>query len=171
MGNESSIGFIAVNDVKAQDLRAYYAGFCRRALPEGALWRLSQASSYLPENHVGYKVWLTMVAGTERFVPDLQAWAVALAPTIAVMRPKRGKHAYPYVKRYRHEWGKQAALDGVALAIMGQDNVASARSRAKEFDCDRDAYARIRGFVAGALIIAASQYETELRLVHREALN
>lgn len=171
MGNEYAAAFITVNDVPVQALRSYYAGFCRRALPEGALWRLSMASSYLPENHVGYQVWLSLVAGTDRFDKQLEQWAAALAPTIAVMKPKRGKHAYPYVKSYSHEWGRQAAMDGVAMALRGKDSVDTVWARSKEFGCDRDAYARIRGFVAGALLMAASQYETELRLVHRDALN
>lgn len=75
-------------DVRGTDLRAYYASFTRRALPEGALWRLSLASSCLPERHPGYKAWLTMVSGTDRFCPDLQAWAVGLGATIARMKPK-----------------------------------------------------------------------------------
>jgi hypothetical protein len=155
-------------DVRGTDLRAYYASFTRRALPEGALWRLSLASSCLPEQHPGYKAWLTMVSGTDRFCPDLQAWAVGLGATIARMKPKLRMRSRQYVASYGHEWGRQASLDGLCVALFGSEP-ASLRERADELGCDREAYQRIRDFVAGAIVLAAWQYEDALRWAHRVA--
>ena len=156
-------------DVRGTDLRGYYAGFTRRALPEGALWRLSLASSCLPDKHPGYKSWLTMVAGTDRFIPELQAWAIGLGATIARMKPKLKLRSREYVASYDHSWGRQASLDGLIVAIFGQDNAQSLRERADEFGCDREAYQRIRDFVAGAIVLAAWQYEDALQWAHRVA--
>lgn len=156
-------------DVRGTDLRAYYAGFTRRALPEGALWRLSLASSCLPERHPGYKAWLTMVSGTERFCPELQAWAIGLGATVARMKPKLRLRAREYVSSYDHEWGRQASLDGLCAAIFGPEAVTSLRERADQLGCDREAYQRIRDFVAGAIVLAAWQYEDALRWAHRVA--
>jgi len=156
-------------DVRGQDLRTYYAGFTRRALPDGALWRLSLASSCLPERHPGYKVWLTMVSGTERFCVELQSWSVGLGATVARMKPRLNLRAREFVSSYDHAWGRQASLDGLKMALFGEENIESLRSRSDEFDCDREAYQRIRDFVAGAIVMAAWQYEDALRWAHRVA--
>lgn len=156
-------------DIKSQDLRQYYASFTRRALPEGAIWRLSLASSCLPSGHPGYMTWMTMVAGTDRFVVDLQDWAVGLGATIAKMKPRLRKRAREYVSSYDHSWGKQASLDGLCIALFGEARVTSLRERAEEFNCDREAYQRIRNFVAGALLLAQWQYEDSLRWAHKVA--
>jgi hypothetical protein len=159
-------------DVKGRDLRSYYAGFTRRALPEGAIWRLSLASSVLPQGHPGYKVWMTSVSGTERFVRELQDWAIGLGATIAAMKPKLRQRARVYVSSYEPEWGRQAALDGLCQALglsLWAGEEMSILARSEQFECDRDAYKRIRDFVAGALILAAWQYEDALRWAHRVA--
>lgn len=156
-------------DVKGRDLRSYYAGFTRRALPEGAIWRLSLASSALPHGHPGYMAWMTTVSGTERFCLDLQRWAVGLGATIARMKPRLRSRGRQYVSSYAHEWGRQASLDGLCMALWGVECVPAIVARADEYGCDRDAYRRIRDFVAGALILAAWQYEDALTWAHRVA--
>lgn len=153
--------------VKGRDLRTYYAGFTRRALPDGAIWRLSLASSCLPQGHPGYMAWLTTVAGTERFCPELQQWAIGLGATIARMKPRLRTRARTFVASYDHTWGRQASLDGLCIALFGVGGVPAIAARADEFGCDRDAYKRIRDFVAGALILAAWQYEDALTWAHK----
>ena len=155
--------------VKGRDLRSYYAGFTRRALPDGAIWRLSLASSLLPDGHPGYMAWLTTVAGTERFVPQLQGWAVGLGETVARMKPRLRTRARTYVASYAPEWGQRASLDGLTMALFGADTAPAIAARADELGCDRDAYSRIRNFVAGAILLAAWQYEDALAWAHRVA--
>lgn len=156
-------------DVKGPDLRSYYACFTRRALPDGAIWRLSLASSCLPMGHPGYMAWMTTVSGTEQFCPKLQQWAIGLGATIARMKPRLRTRARTYVASYEHEWGRQASLDGLSMALFGKAGMPATLARAEEFGCDRDAYARIRNFVAGAILLAAWQYEDALRWAHRVA--
>lgn len=169
MGNESAIPRPEhCWDVKGPDLRQYYAGFCRRALPDEAIWRLSMASSYLPKEHIGYQAWLTMVAGTDRFLHDLQDWAVSVGGAIAAMKPRLKSNARAYVPSYGAEWGRQAAIDGAILALYGERVVPAYTAQADTFGCHHASYKRIRDFVAGAMLVAAQQFEAELRLVHRE---
>lgn len=156
-------------DVRGADLRSYYAGFTRRSLPDGAIWRLSLASSALPHGHPGYMAWLTCVADTENFRTQLHDWAMGLAVTIAGMKPKLRLRARQYVPSYDHAWGSQAAADGLNIALYGVDYVPAILERSEEFGCDRDAYKRIRDFVAGAILLAIWQYEDALRWAHRVA--
>lgn len=156
-------------DIRGSDLRQYYASFTRRALPDGAIWRLSLASSCLPQEHPGYMAWLTLVSGTDRFCVELQDWAVGLGATVAAMKPKRGQRAVTFVPSYRHEWGRQASLDGLYMALWGDESVPAILARADAFGCDRDAYKRVRDFVAGAILLGIWQYEDALRWAHRVA--
>lgn len=145
------------------DLHTYYASFNRKAMPEGALQALSRASSHLPKEHVGYKVWMTCVAGPRLFYDDLAAWSIALGETIAKMKPKLRYKSYPYVPSHKSDWGRQACLDGLELALTGKTE--SYDARAREFKISHQAYVRIRNFVAGALLLAMEQFEVELRVV------
>lgn len=156
-------------DVRGSDLRSYYAGFTRRSLPEGALWRLSMASSLLPQDHPGFMAWMTVVSDTERFRSALYDWAIGLAETIAHMKPRLKARRREYVASYDESWGRQAAADGLNMAIYGLATVPAIAARAAEFGCDRDAYKRIREFVAGALLLTIWQFEDALRWSHRVA--
>jgi len=169
VGVQEAIEVQADYAIRGTDLRSYYAGFTRRALPEGAIWRLSLASSCLPVEHPGYMAWLTTVSGTERFCPKLQQWAIGLGATIARMKPKLRTRARTYVASYDHSWGRQASLDGLSVALFGKDAVPATLARSEEYGCDRDAYARIRNFVAGAILLASWQYEDALSWAHRVA--
>ena len=169
MGIVQAVEVQADYQIKGRDLRQYYAGFTRRALPDGAIWRLSLASSCLPANHPGYMAWMTTVAGTERFCPELQRWAIGLGATIARMKPRIRSRAREYVPSYEHAWGRQASLDGLSEALFGEKDVASIRERAEAYGCDREAYARIRKFVAGAILLALWQYEDALSWAHKVA--
>lgn len=158
-----------MNGIDEQALRSYYAGFCRRALPEGSLKRLSLADSCLPDGHPGYKAWITIVSGTDRFHPELHDWAVGLGATIAKMKPRLKARRREYVASYAHSWGRQASIDGLNMAIHGKATAPSVASQADALGCDRDAYSRIRNFVAGAIGLAVDQYEEALCWAHRVA--
>lgn len=156
-------------DVKGRDLRQYYAIFTRRALPDGAIWRLALASTCLPGGHPGYMAWMTVISGTERFCPELQRWAVGLGSTVARMKPRIRKNAREFVPSYRHEWGRQASLDGLCMALFGRDKVPATLARAESLGCERASYARVRNFVAGAILLSMQQYEDALQWAHRVA--
>ena len=147
---------------RKRDLRTYYAQFGRRPLSDSAVWSLSLADSTLPEGHIGFRAWITYVAGVEAHCVELQRWAVGLGATASRMRPKRGQRRRQYVEGYRHEWGRQASLDGLNLVMFGQDSVPSLTSRADEFGTTRESYAKVRALVGGAVALQLWQFEDAL---------
>lgn len=169
MGNEAAITMVGDWDLKAPDIRQYYAGYARRALPEGALWRLSLATSCLPDHHPGFMAWITLVSGTDRFGEKLADWAVGLGETIARMKPKLKLRRRTFVASYDPAWGKQAALDGLIVALFGEAQATPINERAKQYGCDWHAYARLRAFVAGAILLSTSQFEDALVWTHKVA--
>lgn len=146
----------------------YYAGFGRRTMSDGAIWCLALASDCLPDRHPGFKLWITQVAGIERNIPELQEWARGVADTIAKMKPKRIR-SVTYVNKYDPRWGNQAAIDGLKLALFGEEDLTSANVRAQGFGCDRRDYKKIRNFVAGAALQSIYQYQNALLWAHRIA--
>ena len=148
--------------VRGRDLRQLYAPFCRRPLGDQAIWCLSLASSTLPDNHIGYQAWITDTADTDCHMAELAAWCKSLAETAATLKPLLGKRRRLIVESYRKDWGDQAAIDGLVLALRGKGAVPSPEARAEQFNCHRDPYRRIRSIVAGCVILQMAQYEDAL---------
>jgi len=149
-------------DLRGVDLQTYYASFGRRAMSDGAIWALAKAEMELPDHHIGFKAWITCVAGVESYCPELQRWAVGLAATIARMKPRLKKNARRFVDSYRPAWGRQAAIDGLMMAVFGPATVPSLRARGDELGCDRESYQRLRDFIAGAVVAQMHEYQAEL---------
>jgi hypothetical protein len=148
--------------IKGRDLRQLYAGFGRRPLSDGAVWALSLADSTMPLPHIGYQAWITCVADVDCHGEELAAWVKGLAGCMATVKPLLGKRRRLLVTKYRQDWGDQAALDGLTLALYGPGSVTPVQTRALAFDCDRDAYRRIRDLVAGAVLVQLAQFEDAL---------
>ena len=153
-------------DVRGRDLRQAYAGFCRAPTTDAANWALCSASSHLPDGHIGFEAWITDVAGADVYMPGLIRWAKRLAWCAACLKPRMGVRRRRMIEGYRSDWGNQAALDGLQLALTGK--CPSANLRAIEFGIHRDGYRRLRNFVAGAVLLQASQFESELAIAVRE---
>ena len=159
---EAAVDVVADYTVRGRDLRQLYAPFCRRPLGDQAIWCLSLASSTLPEHHIGFEAWITDTADTDCHIPKLSAWCKSLAETAATLKPLLGKRRRLLVESYRKDWGDQAALDGLVLALRGKGSVPTLESRAAEFGCVLRAYGRIRGIVAGCVVLLMTQYESAL---------
>lgn len=151
--------------VKGRDLRQAYAGFCRVPLGDAAIWSLSQASSQLPTQHIGFQVWITEIAGADTHMAAIVRWAKRLAWCASCLKPRMGVRRRRMVEGYRADWGDQAALDAVQLALTG--SCPSARTQSEHFQIHRDGYKRLRNFVAGALVLQSSQFESELAIAVR----
>ena len=152
--------------IKRKDLRQYYASFGNIPLSDKAVWNLSLADSVLPDHHIGFKAWISCVAGVTCHRYELQQWCMSLASQIAIMKPKWGVRAVTFCPSYEHNWGEQASLDGLTQALL--DKSPSVLSRCTEFGCDRRDYTKIRNFVAGAVIAAMWQYEEQLIWAFRQ---
>lgn len=152
-------------DVRGQDLRQHYAGFGRLPLTEGAVWALALAQSVVNEslpNHIGYKAWITDVAGVDCFIPEMQAWAVGLADSYATLAPLRRQRRRRLVANYSPAWGHRAALDGLQMVVVGKASVPSLRSRSESCQCGLEPYQRVRNFVAGVIALQCWQFEDAL---------
>lgn len=149
--------------IKGRDLRQLFAGFGRIPLNDSAIWSLSLAQSTMPNNHVGYQAWITMVADTDCHGEHLADWVKSLARALATLRPLMGrKRRDVLVKSYRQDWGDQAALDGLQIALYGANKVEGYDARANAFGCRWQAYKRIRDLVAGVVTMQMAQYESAL---------
>ena len=149
-------------DDRKRDLRSYYAQFGRRPLNDSAVWSLSLADSTLPEGHIGYRAWITYVAGIPTHCVELQRWSVGLGATASRMRPKRGQRARQYVEGYKPAWGRQASLDGLNIALFGAPAVPTLNARSEEFGVHHQTYRKVRDLVAGAVLLQMWQYEDAL---------
>ena len=113
-------------------------------LTDGAIWALSLADSTLLPGHIGYKAWITYVADVDCHWEELAEWAKGLALAMSQVRPLLSKRRRLLVTRYDRKWGDQAALDGLHIALYGIGSVNPVQTRSLAFECDRDAYRRIR---------------------------
>jgi hypothetical protein len=114
------------------DLRGYYAAFGRRQLPDAAHYTAAVADSTLPDNHVGYDLWITWVAEVPFFERSLIEWAEGLGELAATLKPRIGERRRTFVESYRPEWGRQASRDGLRIAILGPNFVPGLQTRATE---------------------------------------
>lgn len=163
MGKDAPVEQAACYDLRAADISTYYARFGHRRLPHGALMALSAASAALPPRHIGYMAWLTNVAGVDYFAPHLKQWAQSLGAHIANANVRAGHRRAKYCAAWRDDWGRQACLDGLSLGMFGRNYVVGSHVRAQQFDCRDEDYRKIRDFVGGAVGMAISQFECELR--------
>ena len=161
-GRGMSVDAVGDYQVKGRDLRQLYAPFCRRPLGDDAIWCLSLATSTLPENHIGYQAWITDTADTDCHMGELAEWCKGLAATAATLKPLLGKRRRLLVESYRKDWGDQAAIDGLVLALRGREAVPTLDARSEQFGCRWQAYGRIRSIVAGCVILQMTQYESAL---------
>lgn len=165
MGERMEAQEVGDYDVRGRDLRQYYAGFGRLPLSDSAIWSLSLADSTLPDNHIGSAAWLAYIAEADCGLLELQDWAIGLGRCLATMKPLLNKRHRLIVEDWREDWGAQASLDGMTLAVMPAHKhaaVPSLRSRAEEFGIGRRPYQRIRNLVHGAVIMQMAQFEDAL---------
>lgn len=79
----------------------------------------------------------------------VSAWACGVAAEFAMTRGRRGRKR---LDSYRLDWGRQAAHDGVCLALFGdrvRDLMPGVNKRAERFKCRNEAYQRVRDHVQG----------------------
>lgn len=150
-------------DLRGSDIRQLYAGFGRIPLSDSAIWSLCLAQSTMPANHIGYEAWITYVADADCHAEHMADWVKSLAGAMAEIKPLlSGRRRELLVRSYRKDWGDQAALDGLAIALCGEKSVASYDARAEQFGCRWQAYKRIRELVRGVVTMQMLQFESAL---------
>lgn len=156
IGNWDSIG---------EDLTRRYAKFTSRTLTDDEVLWLSLASKVMPAGCPGAMLFLTSASQADCYFADIREWGTMVAEGIAKSKYKGGhgrKNRRTYVEGYDIRWGRQAALDGLAVAMFGLGVAPSLHDRAAEFQVRQEAYKRIRDFVAGAALAAIIEFRWAL---------
>ena len=161
-------------DLKTHDLKAKYlpdylaqrvAIFARKnfGVDEHSLVQLARefAIERYGVNHVGDKIYITIVAGSGKYIARLTDWAVEFGEAISKSTTENKYYRKALVTSYNRTWGSVASLDGLDIALYGKADK-SLRERARDFKCDRDAYKKVRNYVAGALLVQYDQFQEEL---------
>ena len=151
-------------DIRGSDLDQRYAKFAREPLSDDEILWLSLASRVMPANSIADKLFLTSRSGCDCYLSDIAAWGdlVASGIAMALYRSKTGKRRRTYVEGYDDHWGRQAARDGLAMAMFGPRDIPGVVARADQFGCGKQAYQRIRDFVGGAAAVCMEEYRWAL---------
>lgn len=153
-------------DIKGPDVAQLFAAFGRRPLPDALIWSLSLAESCMPENSVGFRVWITKVAGVDVHRDHLLKWAKELSEALGEIKPRTKLYRRKLFADYSATWGHQAATDGINLALFGTYPPTSVQ--AAEYGCDPTTYKRMRNLIAGFAAMQAAQYEDALNWAVRQ---
>jgi hypothetical protein len=153
-------------DLRGIDLETRYAKFSREPLPDEDVWALAMAKLVLPASSVGDKLFLTHVSDCQCYRAELSEWALMVARGIAKARYKRpgGQRRREYCEAYREDWGTQAALDGLSLALYG--NCPEITGRAEFFGVHKETYRKIRDFVGGLAVDLMAEFRYALEWAH-----
>jgi len=151
-------------DIRGSDLDQRYARFAREPLSDDEILWLSLASRVMPANSIADKLFLTSRSGCDCYLSDIAAWGDMVADGIAkaLYRAKTGKRRRTYVEGYDARWGRQAARDGLAMAMFGPRDIPGVVARADQFGCGKQAYQRVRDFVGGAAAVCMEEYRWAL---------
>lgn len=153
-------------DLRGIDLETRYAKFSRETLSDEDVWALAMAKLVLPASSVGDKLFLTRVSDCRGYRAELSEWALMVARSIAKARYQRpgGQRRRAYCEAYRDDWGPQAAMDGLSLALYG--NCPALQGQADLFGVDHSTYRKIRDFVGGAATDLMTEYRYALEWAH-----
>lgn len=151
------------HDIDGQDLDQRFAQFGRRHLSDAEVWALSMATMMMPDGSPGPEGYLSKVSGTTLYAPRLMAWGLGVASGIsqAGYMARNGRRRRAYVEGYDEAWGRYAVADGLTLVLYGHAEK-NAADRVSRLGCGRQAFERIRDFVAGALLSAIAEFVVAL---------
>lgn len=153
-------------DLRGVDIETRYAKFSSEPLGDEDMMALGKARMVIPSASIGDKLFLTHVSDCRCYHTHLADWALMVADGIAKSqhRKRGGKRYRTYCEGYQPEWGAQAALDGIALAMFGQ--CPSLESRAEWFGIAPQTYRKIRDFVGGVAVEAITEFRYTLEWAH-----
>lgn len=152
------------DDIQA-GLDSRFARFGLRPLSDSDVWALSMAAMVMPDGNPGAEAYLSQVTGTSLFAGRLTLWGrvVAIGIASAGYKAADGSRRRTYVEGYDEAWGRFAVADGLTLALYGREWLeAGIGERCNQLGCGKQAYQRIRDFVAGALLNAIAEYRVAL---------
>jgi hypothetical protein len=135
--------------------------------PDDAVgWWLSLCSR-VALHPIAQDLYLAHVADDTRHNRAIKDWAYEFAATAAVT-PRAGQRKRRAVESYRLDWGRQAARDGVALALWPhlRECVAGINQQARRFGCRNDAYQYIREQVEGEAKSLIASFRSDMGMCY-----
>jgi hypothetical protein len=157
---------VALNSLEATYDRAeprgveqrYVAWACGSVSDEGMGFAVGGAGWQCSDSIAPDLYEVHMTAATKQRA-KIQQWAFEMAASYALSARMR----------YRLEWGRQAALDGLVLGLMNRDDsrdelfLLTNEERAEQFGVGRNRYARVRGHVRDLVRALLSEFEGFMR--------
>lgn len=129
-------------------------------------WWLGMAEMVVEQPLAG-ELYLAHVAWVDRSFPAIKEWGYRVAVDFVGAKGS-GERARSLVERYRVDWGHQAARDGIALALWGEQDVPGIVARADRFKCGKQAYQRVRTTVADRTADQLATFRHALRWARGE---
>lgn len=112
---------------------------------ESVAWGLSLCLRVAPDP-IAQTLYLASVAEDVRHNREIKEWAYTAAAELAVQPRPGSKRNQPAVAAYDVGWARQAARDGVAIAMWPhlKPDIPGVTRRSERFGCRQDAYRYIR---------------------------
>lgn len=138
-------------DMRGRDVDQRYARWTLEALTDDEMLALGKAAMVQPPGSVADQLFLTSRSECDCYGESLVRWGLMVADGIAKARYRHpgGQRYRAYCEGYDPLWGRQAVLDGLALAMFGPSKVTGLTERAAQFQVGAHTYQKIRDFVGG----------------------
>lgn len=142
------------------DIYQVFADFCTAPLGDvRASWLLG--AGLVSSDKIATDMFLAKSADVRLKWRDIKDWGYLKAVEFVGAR-KSEQRKRSLVESYRIDWGHQAARDGLATAIYGEEaDIPGIRARSLQFHCGQQAYQRVRdevGSKANDLINEAAHW-------------
>jgi hypothetical protein len=147
--------------VEPRGVRERYTGWASGAPDEGMAFIVAGASNG-SSDPVAYPLFDLHVmefdaCGYPTKVRTVKEWGYAEAARYVTSRRHQGR-----VRGYRLDWGRQAARDGLCLALWGHLRGCGLAARAEQFGIGERGYQRVRDHVEQAAKQLLTEFETLL---------
>lgn len=146
------------------DTDTIFAKFTRVTLSDYEVCSLSLASMVSNSHVPAAGIYLTYVSHCDCFVSDIKEFCLGVARQLAdgKYKARDGKYRRSYVEGYKESWGKTAVADAMTIAFLGKEHCPGEIERCVSLGVGRQAYRRIRDFLAGLLKIVIDDYRMAL---------
>lgn len=130
---------------------------------ESVAWWLSLCKR-VAADPIAQSLYLASVAEDLSHKRDVKDWAYRIAAEIAITPRYGSQRNQPAVASYHPRWGRQAARDGVALALWPHlaEYVPGRNARAAELGCRDHAYQYIRDGVRARAIELVTMFRDDM---------
>lgn len=130
---------------------------------DSVAWWLSMCKR-VAADPISQSLYIAQVAEDLSHKRDIKDWAYRTAAELAITRRCRSQRNQPAVASYHPRWGRQAARDGVALALWPHlaEYVPGRNTRAAALGCRDHAYQYIRDGVRARAVELITMFRDDM---------